>query len=128
MVKILVIDDSTLMRNILRDNLEGAGFEVEDLPPKSSAALINHLNTSTPDLVISDFNMPILNGEGVIKAVRFSNPKIPILILTANRDAKRDTKLKAMGVRNILYKPIHAEDLLGAVNRICQQQKLNSKA
>jgi len=123
MVKILVIDDSTLMRNIIREHLEGAGFEVDDLLPTSSASLINHLSMTPPDLVISDFNMPVLNGEGVIRAVRFSNSKIPIIILTANRDAARDAKLKSMGVRKILFKPINAEDLVAAVNQVCRQQK-----
>jgi two-component system chemotaxis response regulator CheY len=118
MVKILVIDDSALMRKIARDHLEGAGFEVDDLLPTSSSELINHLGIAPPDLVISDFNMPAINGEGVIRAVRFSNPKIPIIILTANRDAARDAKLKSMGVRKILYKPINAEDLVAAVNQL----------
>jgi two-component system chemotaxis response regulator CheY len=126
MVKILVIDDSTLMRNITRDHLEEAGFQVDDLMPDSAAALINHLNNTPPDMVVTDYNMPILNGEGVIRAVRFSNPKIPILVLTANRDATRDAKLISMGVRRVLYKPIKAEDLLEAVNKVCQQQKLTT--
>lgn len=125
MIKILVIEDRVLMRKIVRDHLEGAGFEVDDLQPGSASSLISHLGASPPDLVISDFNMATLNGEGVIRDVRFNNSKIPIIILTANRDAVRDVKLKFMGVRRILYKPINARDLVSAVNQIALQQKGN---
>lgn len=121
MIKILVIDDSILMRKMARNHLEEAGFEVDDLSPTTSSALINHLSVAPPDLVISDFNMPALNGEGVVRAVRFSNPKIPIIILTANRDAARDAKLRTMGVRKILYKPIDGKNLIDAVQQIQTQ-------
>ncbi|MBI1752605.1 MAG: response regulator [Acidobacteria bacterium] len=121
MIKILVIDDSTLMRKIAREHLEGAGFEVDDLSPTTSSALINRLSVAPPDLVITDFNMPTLNGEGVVRAVRFSNPKTPIIVMTANRDEARDAKLRTMGVRKIIHKPLDEKALIHAVKQIQTQ-------
>lgn len=118
MVKILVIDDSALMRNICRDHLEAAGFEVEDFLPESVNDLAERIKVSPPDLVLSDYNMPIIDGQNVARTVRRANPKIPVIILTANRDAGREAFLQTLGVRKILYKPIKGEELVGVVKKI----------
>ncbi len=118
MLKILVIDDSSLMRKITRDHLENAGFDVEDCLPESVADLIARITDAPPDLVLSDFNMPNLDGTNVARTVRRTNPQIPVIILTANRDVARDAILQTMGVRKILYKPISGQDLVDAVSAI----------
>lgn len=122
MVKILVIDDSSLMRQICRGHLEEAGYEVEEFLPKSVAELSVHIQASPPDLVLSDFNMPVVDGRSVARTLRQSFPKIPVIILSANRDAGRDAFLQTLGVRKILYKPIKGEDLVGAVKKILMVQ------
>lgn len=118
MFKILVIDDSLLMRKISRDHLENAGFAVEDFLPASVLGLVERIKTSPPDLVLSDFNMPDIDGLDVARNVRRINPNIPVIILTANRDASREARLHTVGVRKILYKPIRGEDLVNAVNQV----------
>ncbi len=118
MFKILVIDDSLLMRKISRDYLESAGFAVEDFLPASILELVERIKISPPDLVLSDFNMPSIDGLDVARNVRRINPDIPVIILTANRDASREARLQTVGVRKILYKPIRGEDLVNAVNQV----------
>jgi len=118
MFKILVIDDSTLMRKISRDYLENAGYGVEDFLPASILELVEQIRTSPPDLVLSDFNMPNIDGLDVARNVRRINSNIPVIILTANRDASREARLQTVGVRKILYKPIRGEDLVNAVSQV----------
>lgn len=118
MSKILVIDDSVLMRKMSRNHLEEAGFEVEDFLPDSMADLTERIRHSLPDLVLSDFNMPSMDGLNVARTVKRTNPSIPIIILTANRDASREALLQTIGVRMILHKPIHGSDLVGAVSKV----------
>lgn len=122
MVKILVIDDSALMRQICRGHLEEAGYEVEDYLPSSVVDLAERIKESRPDLVLSDFNMPNVDGQNVARTIRRTDPKIPVIILTANRDASRDAMLQSMGVRKVLYKPIKGADLVGAVAKIMGAQ------
>ena len=86
MLKILVIDDSVLMRRVVRDHLEKEGFAVEEFLPASVLELMERVKTSPPDLVLSDFNMPYVDGLEVARNVRRVNPNIPVIILTANRD------------------------------------------
>jgi DNA-binding response OmpR family regulator len=118
MLKILIIDDSALMRKIVRDHLEEAGFSVDDFLPTSVAELIERIKTAPPDLVLSDFNMPNVDGLNVARTVRRTNSAIPVIILTANRDVARDSMLQTMGVRKILHKPISGKDLISAVEAI----------
>ena len=117
-MKILVIDDSVLMRRVVRDHLEKEGFAVEEFLPASVLELMERVKTSPPDLVLSDFNMPYVDGLEVARNVRRVNPNIPVIILTANRDVAREAKLQTVGVRKVLYKPINGEMLVDAVRRI----------
>ncbi|HJW33991.1 MAG TPA: response regulator [Holophagaceae bacterium] len=118
MFNILVIDDSLLMRNIAREALEEEGFTVTDLLPETVEALKERIQSAPPDLVLSDFNMPLVDGLDVARTVRQVNAKIPVIILSANRDEARDAHLKAMGVRAILYKPIKGEAIVAAVAKV----------
>lgn len=118
MPKILVIDDSALMRKISRQSLEEAGFEVEDFLPGSVLELMERLKTSPPDLVLSDYNMPNIDGQNVARTVRRFNPGLPVIILTANRDTAREALLGTMGVRRILHKPILGPDLALEVKEV----------
>lgn len=118
MLKILVIDDSVLMRRFVRDHLEKEGFAVEEFLPVSVLELMERVKTFPPDLVLSDFNMPYVDGLEVARNVRRVNPNIPVIILTANRDVVREAKLQTVGVRKVLYKPINGEMLADAVRRI----------
>jgi CheY-like chemotaxis protein len=110
--KILVIDDSSLMRKVLRKYLEEAGFEVDDWLPLSPMEIPERIAASTPDLVLSDYQMPGLNGLSVAKMVFKANPEIPVLILTALRDPELENNFKKFGVKRILNKPITAEALV----------------
>ncbi len=113
--KILVIDDSRFMRRILRQYLEEAGFEVEDWLPLSPMEIPDRITASTPDLVLSDYQMPGMNGLSVAKMVSKANPKIPVLILTALRDPELERNFLKFGVKRILNKPITAEALVEAM-------------
>ncbi len=120
MARILVIDDSKLMRSMWRAHLEEAGFEVDDFLPNSADEVIERVNRFLPDLILSDFNMPKINGYNVARAARHSNPKIIIIILTATRDNAMDAMLKSIGVRKIIYKPIRGEDLVATVTSVLE--------
>lgn len=118
MLKILVIDDSMLMRKIAREALEEAGFAVEEFLPGSELELMERIKTNPPNLVLSDFNMPIVDGHHVARAVRRTNAQVPVVIMTANRDTGRDTLLQTLGVRKILHKPIQGQDLADALREV----------
>ena len=115
MAKILVIDDSKMMRLFLRRCLEQAGHEVEEWVPLSAMEVVDHVTASAPDLIISDYQMPGCNGSSLARMVSKVSPPVPLLILTAFRDADMEASLLKFGVRRVLSKPIDAASLVHAV-------------
>jgi len=113
--KILVIDDSKLMRLYLRGRLEEAGYEVEEWLPLSAMEIPEHILASAPDLILSDYQMPGCNGVTVARMAHRANPKIPLLILTAFRDQEMESNLLRLGVKRVLSKPIEAGALVQEV-------------
>lgn len=62
MTRILLLDDSSSMRHYLRGFLEEAGYEVDDFLAGSTLEVIERIKAFKPDLMISDYNMPLVNG------------------------------------------------------------------
>ena len=118
MARIMVIDDSPMMRDYMRRCLEKAGHEVEEWLPLSPMDIPEKLKTSIPDLILCDFQMPGCNGASLARMVQKVNPDLPVVILTAYRDKEMETNLRKFGVKRTLYKPISAELLNQAVKDI----------
>ena len=80
--------------------------------------VIERVKTSQPDLVISDYNMPLVDGQTVVRTVRRLDPSLPVVILTAKRDPAKEAMLGTIGVQRILHKPVKGEDLVLEVKEI----------
>lgn len=118
MPKILLIDDSTFMRKVVRDTLEKAGFDVDDFLPLSSLEVVQRIKGNLPDLILTDLNMPEVDGMEVAKMAKRAGATIPVIILTATHDQEKEAQLRTMGVRRILHKPINGEALVKAVQEV----------
>ena len=115
MAKILVIDDSKMMRLYLRRCLEKAGYVVEEWVPMSAMEVPEYVKTSGPDLILSDYQMPGCNGASLARMVQKADPTIPVLVITAFMDGEMESNLLKLGVRRVLSKPIEGDALLLAV-------------
>jgi len=114
--KILVIDDSKMMRLYLNRCLTKAGHEVEEWLPASAMEVADHLAASGPDLVLSDYQMPGCNGATIARMTAKAEKKVPVIILTAFKDDDMVQSLRKVGVEHVLTKPIEAEALVSVVN------------
>jgi two-component system, chemotaxis family, chemotaxis protein CheY len=119
MARILIVEDSAAMRTYVRAALEGAPElgDVEIVEAASGFDALRLLPRSAYDLVITDINMPDINGLELIRFVRQSahHRQIAVLIIStqsAERDKKRGL---ALGADAFLAKPFSPEELLGAV-------------
>ena len=106
MPKILVIEDSKPMSFFLRRCLERGGFEVEEWLPSSPREVPGHLRASAPDLVLSDYFMPGLDGADVAQAASAAEPRIPVVVLTSLEEEEGICNLFRLGVDQVLNKPI----------------------
>lgn len=117
--KIVAIDDSKTIRDMVSFTLRSAGHEVREAEDGQAGLAV--LGSARVDLVITDLNMPKMDGIAVIKALR-SHPvhrATPILILTTESDAQKKAEGKAAGATGWLVKPFAPERLLDLVGKLC---------
>ena len=115
----LTVDDSKTMRDMVTFTLKGAGFEVIEAEDGKHALTV--LNGSKVDVIITDLNMPNMNGIELIRALRAdTNYKFtPILMLTTEADDTKKQEGKAVGATGWLVKPFNPEKLVQVVQKVC---------
>ena len=111
--KILVVDDDESLRELLRMHLAAAGYEVSTAPDGISAGYLVLKNP--PDLILSDVNMPHMDGFEFVAALKSDTtlPMIPVIFLTSLEDG--DQRGKELGAVGYLTKPVRADRLLELV-------------
>ncbi len=117
MKRILLVDDSRVTRELIKVYLIAKDVELLEAPDGEEALRI--IRAGAPDLVLADLRMPRLDGFGLCEALR-DDPvlrRVPVLILTSNRDAESERRLLAAGARQVLQKPIQPQPLQEAIQR-----------
>ncbi len=115
---ILIVDDSTSFRQVVGMALKGAGYEVVEACDGKDA--LAKLDGRKYHLIISDVNMPNLDGIGFVKATKeLANYKFtPIIMLTTVSGEDKKAEGKAAGVRAWVVKPFQPPVLLDAVSKL----------
>jgi CheY-like chemotaxis protein len=110
---ILVIDDDASILDLLRMHLSAAGYEVHVASDAIAAGYL--VLRSPPDLIISDINMPHMDGFEFVAALKADTtlPRIPVIFLTS--DDEGDERGKELGAVGYLTKPVRADRLLQLV-------------
>ncbi len=117
MAKILVVDDDVHILRVLSMWLQRHGHEV--VTARDGKSALATLDRETVHMIISDMNMPLLDGIGLAKEVRAkSGPALPILILSARCDQERlNEQLATYGVR-VYPKPFLPSQLVVEINQL----------
>jgi two-component system chemotaxis response regulator CheY len=118
-LKILAVDDTTTSRMLLRDALETIGFRNIAVAADGEQAM-QMMMTTPSHLIISDMNMPKMDGLQLLKAIRTFKPtsKVPFIILTGNADKNVLIEGRKLGLNNYLNKPFTPADLKKALEAI----------
>lgn len=115
---VLTVDDSRTIREMLRQALEQEGFVVFEAEDGQHG--LEMMETSSPNVVVTDINMPRLDGFGFIEGVR-SNSRwraVPILVLTTEIDAAKKARAKQAGATGWIVKPFNPVTLVETVRRV----------
>ena len=116
---ILLVDDSTTILLSMSSVLTKAGFLVQQAS-NGAQALTLLQSTSPADLMITDLNMPGMNGIQLIQAARRLNTRrtMPILILSTESQQEKRNEARTAGATGWLVKPVIANDLLTVISKV----------
>ena len=117
-ITVLAIDDSRTMRSMVRRALDAAGFTCE--VAEDGVDGVRRFDELRPDVVITDINMPRMDGFGVIEGVRAhpDHRSTPVLVLTTESDLEKKMRAREAGATGWIVKPFDPVKLVDAVRRV----------
>ena len=117
-IKVLAIDDSRTIRHLLSVALGEAGFDV--MTANDGVEGVDAFQSADADVVITDINMPNMDGFGVINAIREGevNNRVPILVLTTESGDDLKARARNAGATGWIVKPFDDVSLISALKRV----------
>lgn len=117
-MNILIVDDARVMRQQLRLCLETGGFQVTDA--SSGEEGLQKAQLQRPDLIVSDFNMPGIDGLEMVRQLRklAGYEKVPIFMLTTESSAEMVAAGKLVGVTAWIVKPFKPDLMLLGISKV----------
>ncbi len=112
--RVLVVDDDPHSRNAVARLLVDEGYDATVAGDGEEASGL--LASWRPDLVLTDLEMPRLDGRGLLRQVRALLPGIPVIVVTARAGAEGRTSIEGMGAAGFFTKPVHVDELLARIH------------
>ena len=109
-MKILLVDDSSTMRRIIKNTLAKLGFQ-DVVEAENGEVGLRKYDEGGVELIMTDWNMPIMDGIAFVTAIRAINPDTPILMITTNAAKEDIVQALQAGVTNYVVKPFTPETL-----------------
>jgi DNA-binding response OmpR family regulator len=117
--RILVVDDDEALRELVRSQLEGAGYELDEANDGSSA--IEKLGTGSYDLMLLDINMPEKSGIDVLRFWKEKALKCRVIMLTGRVGFSIATESLKLGADEYITKPFSLEYLMSSIKRVLEK-------
>lgn len=112
-MKILVVDDSAMMRSVIKSTLAsyGSGKQIEVVEAVNGQEALDKLASESIDLVLLDWQMPVVDGLSFVKQVRGSGKDVPIVMVTSVTDKEKVLEAGKAGVNTYIEKPVRGSVL-----------------
>jgi len=123
LIKILIVDDEAGVRELLKDALKLAGFETQTANDGMSA--LTALRNYTPDIMIIDINMPLMDGFELVERLRKNGNEVPVLMLSARADRVDVTRGLTLGADDYVVKPFSLEELVLRLKAILRRSQIS---
>jgi two-component system chemotaxis response regulator CheY len=125
-LRVLIVDDSPAMRAYVRRSLQSAGISLSSIHEagdgEEACALVDrhYGDGQWFDLILTDLNMPKMNGEDFVKKLRLNETQrhIPVLIISTDSTQTRVTRLRELGAQGYVSKPCHPETIRLKVEQV----------
>ena len=119
-----IVDDDPAIRELLSFIVQEAGYALDAF---SSGAEVLASSGPPPDAVLLDLMMPEVDGVEVLKELRRTHPKLPVIMITADNDIQRAVELTKLGAYDYLIKPVDQERLLTTLDRALSHGSLEKE-
>lgn len=119
--KILIVEDETDLAKMIQVSLFDEGFDV--IVANNGSYAERTLERESFDLVLTDINMPLLDGVQLIDNLKRKEKtkEIPVVVLSGYIDAKRLKELASLGITHVLTKPCSQEEIIAKVKKLLQE-------
>src|SRR6185436_6725626 len=121
-MKILIVDDEEVLRDVLDVVLRREGFEI--VAAASGEEALSVLDGEEVDLVILDVMLPSISGIDTLRAIRISNPALPVIVITAFSSIDGAIEAMKQGAFHYIPKPFKNEEVVLTVNKALEQRRL----
>ena len=118
MKKLIIVDDSAVLRISIKNALESFNYEVIGTASGSKELFALLKEAASPDLILLDMFYPDEKGIDILKKLRQDYPAIKILVITAMNEESLNKQIKQIGADDILYKPFDMDDLTFSIKKI----------
>jgi len=120
-MKVLVVDDEEDYRLIIKDVLDGAGYEVRTAEHGEDGLAV--AKEFSPEVILVDWMMPRMDGETFVQTLRRDQSKknVPIIMLTVKQSADDELEALHFGVDDFIIKPFQPDDLLARVRAVARR-------
>lgn len=117
MAKIMIVDDSRILRRILTSTLTEAGHDViADAGNGKEAVLL--LKKVTPDIITLDITMPVMDGLEALSIIKEQYPDIKVVMVSAAGQKSKVMEALKTGASNFIQKPFEPEDVVDVINKL----------
>ena len=121
-MRILIVDDEEVLRDVLEVVLRREGFDV--VLASSGEEALNVLDTDAIDLVILDVMLPGISGIDTLRAIRIADPLLPVVVITAFSSIDGAIEAMKHGAFHYIPKPFKNEEVVLTVNKALEQRRL----
>src|SRR5437764_8630796 len=121
-MRVMIVDDEEVLRDVLEVVLRREGFDV--VLAASGEQALNVLDTEEVDLAILDVMLPGISGIDTLRAIRISNPNLPVVVITAFSSIDGAIEAMKHGAFHYIPKPFKNEEVILTVNKALEQRRL----
>ncbi len=116
-MKVLVVDDSSMIRRLIKNALSQAGFDNVSEATNGQEAVDATRDTPDFGLILMDWNMPKVTGLEAVKAIRSAGNDTPIIMVTTEAEKSRVVEAIKAGINDYLVKPFTPDQLIERINK-----------
>jgi DNA-binding NtrC family response regulator len=124
---ILLVDDDVELKQLVTQVLARLGYQVTAHTSSMAALAEFKANPAKFDLVLTDFDMPKMNGDQLVQKIMAVRPSMPAIINTGNSQSVSAEMVKALGIKGVLKKPATLSTLAAMIREVLDDSKVSPK-